>query len=170
MVVIRKSKRRIFVDLAKRFLNELEERFLKDETGFESIERASSLRAGTIHIHLDKSQPDPIQICRCLLDTGSDCNLVSERIVRSLQLTVNEHEVDPVTPLGGIQILPIGTVELNWHMDNRKSVIYSESFLVVPETAQPSFDVILSNNWIEKYQAFQRNPRVMLARHLRFHR
>lgn len=93
--------------------------------------------------------------------------MVSERIVRKLQLTPDEHKVDPVTPLGGIPVLPIGTVELRWHMDNRKAVIYNDSFLVVPDVAQPSFDVILGNTWIEQHQAFRRNPKVMLARHLR---
>ncbi|KAF7505017.1 hypothetical protein GJ744_001471 [Endocarpon pusillum] len=129
-------------------------------------EVVDSLRAATIHIHPDREQPDLTELCRCTLDTGSDFNLVSERTLHTLKLPFTPfttHEVPELTGLGGVPILPIGSVLLKWHMDRHKGVYYQETFYVISEAVQPLFDVLLGKEWLEENRALVRNNQVILA-------
>jgi hypothetical protein len=146
-----------------------------DTTGSESTEGVYPLGSEaepyvrTIHIHLDQDQGDLTELCRCLLDTGSDFNLVSQRTLRILGLQFTEPKGPAVTGLGGAQILPIGSISLRWHMDRREQVSYCENFWVISDDTPPLFDVLLGKHWIKKHKALLRNPEVMLARSLRLH-
>jgi hypothetical protein len=118
----------------------------------------------------DTNWPDLTEPCRCLLDTGSDFNLVSERILRELgQLfTRSERERPTLIGIGAVHILPIGSVVLTWHMD-RKNRKYSDIFWVISDDTPALFDVLIGKGWIKKYKAFLRNPEVMLTRQLGLH-
>lgn len=138
----------------------------------ESYERVDSLGSEaepwvkTIHIHLDKDRPDLTELCRCLLDTGSDFNLVSQKTLRTLQLPFTEREGPAVTGLGGAKILPIGSVLLTWHMDRRERVTYTKNFWVISDETPALFDVLVGKHWIKEHKALLRNPKVMLTRYL----
>jgi hypothetical protein len=134
------------------------------------VRSASEPWKRTIHIHLDENQPDLTQVCRCLLDTGSDFNLISQRILRKLKLSFTPGEEHAVTGLGGVQILPIGSVLLRWHMDRHKEVTYFETFLVISDDTPAQFDVLIGNDWIMEQEALLPNLKILLARCLRFHR
>jgi hypothetical protein len=120
----------------------------------------------TMHVHPPTNPPDLTELCRCLLDTGSDFNLVSERLLGELglPLTHSEHERPILMGLGGARILPIGSVVLTWHMDCKKLINYSDIFWVISDDTPALFDVLIGKNWIKKYKALLRNPAVMLAR------
>ena len=125
----------------------------------------------TIHIHPDRHRPDATQLCRCLLDTGSDLNLISERILHLLQVPLLAHEGPPVTGFAGIPLVPMGSVMLTWHMDGFQHVRYCRKFSVISnDTLAPRFDVLLGNVWIKETNALLRNAEVMLARRLGLHR
>ncbi len=118
----------------------------------------------TIQIYLDRSIPDLTESCRCLLDTGSDFNLISQRTLRTLKLQFTAREGPTLTGLGGVQIFPIGSVLLTWHMSHHKNVIYADTFLVISDDEQPLFDVLLGKDWIEESKALMRKPRILLSR------
>jgi hypothetical protein len=122
-----------------------------------------------MRIHLANGQPNATGLCRCLLDTGSDLNLVSLRILRTLSLQFIGQQGPKVTTAGGAQFFPIGDVLLKWHMDKREQVTYTANFWVVPDVPPALFDIVLGNQWIDKHKALQRNSSVMIARSLGFH-
>ena len=117
----------------------------------------------TIHIHLDRDPP-LTEVCRCLLDTGSDFNLISQRTLRTLELQFTAREEPTLTGIGGFQIFPIGSVVLTWHMDRYEKVAYHDTFLVISDDVRPLFDVLLGKDWIKKSKALLRNDKIMLAR------
>jgi hypothetical protein len=147
----------------------------ENTAGFEPSERRGSLGSEpdqyttTIHIHPDKHRPNLTEPHRCLLDTGSDFNLVSQKTLRMLSIPFNEREKPVMTLLGGVQFLPIGSVLLAWHMDKHKQVTYYEEFFVLSESKPPLFDLLLGKDWIRKNKALLRNPEVLLVRHLGSH-
>lgn len=120
----------------------------------------------TIHIHLDQYWPNLTEPYRCLLDTGSDFNLVSQEALRRLSIPFNERKTPAMTLLGGVQFLPIGSVRLSWHMDKHKQVTYNDEFYVLSDSTKPFFDVLLGKDWIRRHKALLRNPEVLLVRHL----
>jgi hypothetical protein len=121
----------------------------------------------TIHIHYDRDQPDLTEPRRCLLDTGSDVNLVSQRTLRMLSLSMTECE-DSVISLGA-QILLIGSTKLSWHVDCQEQKTYHTNFLVVADDIRPRFDFILGKDWIKENEALLHNPRVLLVHSLGSH-
>lgn len=130
-------------------------------------EVVDSLGAATIHVQLDRDLPDLTDICRCTLDTGSDFNLISERTLRSLQLPFTPRpEAPTLTGLGGVHVLPIGSVVLTWHMDRHKTKSYNETFWVISEDMQPLFDVLLGKDWLKESKALMRNDKVIVVRRL----
>jgi hypothetical protein len=143
-----------------------------DTTLFEPNERRGPLGSEseqyttTIHIHLDQHRPNLTEPSRCLLDTGSDFNLVSEETLHRLSIPFNERKTPAMTLLGGVQFLPIGSVRLSWHMDKHKQVTYHEEFFVLSDSTKPFFDVLLGKDWIIRHRALLRNPKVLLVRHL----
>jgi hypothetical protein len=131
----------------------------ESNAGFEPTKRVDSqeseeLCAKTIHIHLDEDRADLTEPCRCLLDTGSEFDLVSERTLRNKRLSFARCEVSPVTGLGGFQILPIGSVLLKWHMDRKKQTTYHRTFLVISDDTPALFDVLIGKDWIVEHKAF----------------
>lgn len=130
----------------------------------QSASRDSEPWVRTIHIHLDRLGPKATRICRCLLDTGSDLNLISQRILASLGLAFNPCRGPPVTGIGGIEVAPIGSVVLTWHMDGRQNTKYSEQFWVISNNPPARFDVLLGSDWIMETGALLRNREIMLAR------
>ncbi|KAF7507456.1 hypothetical protein GJ744_010387 [Endocarpon pusillum] len=124
----------------------------------------------TIHIHLDTAGPEVTKICRCLLDTGSDFNLISERTLSFLGLTFYSHEGPAVIGVGGIPVVPIGSVVLTWHMDGKVDVKYCKQFWVISNKTPALFDVLLGKDWIKETKALLRNKEIMLAHCPSLHR
>ena len=123
----------------------------------------------TMHIHLDKDRPEDTELCRCLLDTGSDFNLISETTLLTLHLPFNKRRGPGVTGIGGAQIFPIGSVVLTWHMDGQRGKTYYETFWVISEDTPALFDVLIGKEWIKKTNALLKNPKVLLSRFLPLH-
>jgi hypothetical protein len=128
--------------------------------------------AGTVHIHLDENQRDRTQVCRFILDTGSDLNLVSESILRELGLSLTHSECEPPTIIGfgDAHILPIGSVFLTFHIDGKENKEYSEVFWVVSEDMPALFDLLFGKHWIKHHKALKRNSNIWLACRPRLHR
>jgi hypothetical protein len=127
--------------------------------------------AGTVHIHLDQNKPpDRTQVCRFLLDTGADLNLVAERVLKDLGMPLPNLENEPptLTGLGDVHVLPIGSVILTFHIDG-KTHDYSEMFWIISENTPALFDLLFGNRWIKHHKALRRNPTVYFSRPLRGH-
>lgn len=119
--------------------------------------------ARTIHIHFEKDQAEATEVRRCLIDTGSDFNLISESTVLDLGLEVSRRRGPEVTGLGGAQIFPIGSLMLRWHMNHHSEITYYEPFYVISQDTPALFDVLIGKKWIKKYKALLRNDQVMHA-------
>lgn len=120
--------------------------------------------AATIHIHMNRDQPDETEVCRCMLDTGSDLNLVSQRTLRNLGLQFTHRKGPTLTGLGNVPIFPVGFIMLTWHVNRHEKITYSEEFWVISDDVHPLFDVLLGKDWIHDNNALLRNPKILLMR------
>lgn len=115
-----------------------------------------------MHIHLDNRWRGPTRIRRCIIDTGSDINLVTQRTLDALKLPYSLDGEDPVYGISGAPLLPIGSTVLTWHMD-RHETIYAQRFLIISDEAAVTFDVLLGKPWINMTGAVRPNLNVMLT-------
>lgn len=91
---------------------------------------------------------------RCLIDTGSDLNIITRRALQGLQ--------SDVRPLSGYlngaggRAEIIGRTDLTWHLKRgcdpvrRRRLNRSNSFVVVDPTVPYKFDCILGEPWIQE--------------------
>ena len=114
----------------------------------------------TLHFHLNKDQPSTTATSKCLLDSGSDLNLISQRFLHLLGLPLIPHEAPTVTGIGGIPVIPIGSVILTWHMDSKEHFRYTRKFWVISNDTPALFDVLLGQRWIKETKAFLRNQEI----------
>ncbi|KAF7504835.1 hypothetical protein GJ744_001701 [Endocarpon pusillum] len=134
-----------------------------------SVNLEAETWTATMHIIPDRRQRDRTRIRRCLVDTGSDINLVSKKTLDDLQLRYDPNVEDLVYGISGHPLLPIGSIVLTWHMDGQAAV-YSQKFSVIPDEIPVAFDVLLGKPWINKAGALRRNSKVLtLTRRLGLH-
>jgi hypothetical protein len=102
---------------------------------------------------------------RGLVDTGSNYELVSERILDELNLEAYLHAVPRITgiegPRGGVW--PIGTYTLPWHVAGKPEKPYNTEFFVISRKIDCQFDFILGRGWINASGAVRQNSDVMFA-------
>lgn len=122
--------------------------------------------AVTIHIHMNRDQPDETEVCRCMLDTGSDLNLVSQRTLRNLGLQFTHRKGPTLTGLGNVPIFPVGFIMLTWHVNRHENITYWDKFWVISDDVHPLFDVLVCKDWIHNNKALLRNPEILLMRRL----
>lgn len=120
--------------------------------------------AATIHIHLNRDRPHETEVCRCMLDTGSDLNLVSQRTLRNLKLQFTVRKGPTLTGLGNVPIVPVGFIMLTWHVNRHEGFTYHDQFWVISDDVQPLFDVLLGKHWIKDNKALLPNPEILLMR------
>jgi hypothetical protein len=106
-----------------------------------------------------------------MLDTGSDVNLVTAGVLKDMTdmglpppiLEDERHKLNQLMGLGASPVPILGSVQLSFRVDGKKK-IYTEPFLVVPESSPPDFDLLFGKRWIRDHEALTRNRTVYLGR------
>lgn len=92
------------------------------------------------------------------VDTGSDVNVVSEDVVKELDMTMKPYLGRDVFSIGKL-VRPLGTVRLEWHIMKRTKT-YNTEFLVFAPDMSRDFDVLLSEDEIAKVGFYINNSKV----------
>ena len=88
---------------------------------------------------------------RCLLDTGSQVNLISQRLVKQLGLTDGSQSFTTVTAANGDSMFIYGTHELDLRVTDSKGQARTqrETFLAADIAGE---EIILGYGWVRKHQ------------------
>ena len=81
------------------------------------------------------------------LDTASDVNLISEKVVTELGMSMERYNGPPCSPLGGPLMHPIGEIELEWHVYKRAKT-YTTRFAVLKNDHSRHFDGLFGHETI----------------------
>lgn len=92
------------------------------------------------------------------LDTAAAIDLISEDVVNTIGLHMEEYSGPPVAPIGDL-VCPIGTVNFEWHIKGRGKT-YRNKFAVLDTKSSKRFDILLSQNTINKVGFFHKNEDV----------
>jgi len=97
------------------------------------------------------------------LDTGSEVNLVAERILEELGYEYYHNTDMNICTLGGKNIQPVGDITLKWHIEGRPDRMFSTDFLVIAKDIPVSFDFLLGRYCIGETKALLRNREVLFC-------
>lgn len=88
---------------------------------------------------------------RCLLDTGSQVNLISQRLVQQLGLTQESQSFTTITAANGSPMFIYGTHELDLQVTDSQGLAKTqrETFLAADIAGE---DVILGYGWVRKHR------------------
>ncbi|KAL8939488.1 MAG: hypothetical protein Q9211_002719 [Gyalolechia sp. 1 TL-2023] len=91
------------------------------------------------------------------LDTGAKVNLISRKLVTSIGLHVEAYTGQALQPIGP-PVSPEGQVTLDWHVSG-KNTTHKTTFAILEEPHR-GFDILLSEQEIQKHRFFDRNMEV----------
>ncbi|KAG8534291.1 uncharacterized protein KY384_001135 [Bacidia gigantensis] len=106
-------------------------------------------------LQLDNSNP----VRGCKLDTGSKFNVISQRVVESVNLRTEPYNGPDCKPIGVEKIRPLGQVTFEWKVFEMP-VIYCTTFVVLPAKVTESFDTLLGEDTIKEIGFFKENDNV----------
>lgn len=89
-----------------------------------------------------------IKMYICKIDTASKINVLSQQVVKSLEMKMETYYDECVTSISSL-IQPIGRLMLDWHVKDKKKT-YSTDFVVLNDDDTRGFDVWLSENTAEE--------------------
>ncbi|KAL8992469.1 MAG: hypothetical protein Q9188_007575 [Gyalolechia gomerana] len=92
------------------------------------------------------------------LDTGSKQNLISRKLTTSIGLRVEAYTGLALQPIGAL-ISPTAQVTFDWHVSERQPV-HRTTFTILEETSHLGFDILLSEQEIQKHRFYVRNHEV----------
>jgi hypothetical protein len=95
------------------------------------------------------------------LDSGSQVNLVSERILIELGYEYYHNKDMSIFMLGGSELQPVGDITLKWHVQGKPDRVHSTDFTVIAKDVQVSFDFLLGRGWCAETGALIRNQEVL---------
>ena len=97
------------------------------------------------------------------LDTASQKNIVSQRVVKRCRLRVEGYDGPSLRPLGraDTSLHPIGQTTFEWHVCKRQRT-YTTTFAVLEDELCPDFDIILGEREIEERGFYKNNDEVFL--------
>lgn len=95
-----------------------------------------------------------------LLDSGSDVNLVSERILDELKYPYY-HNAGALCMLGKNELRTVGDITLKWHVARKPDQVYTTNFTVIAKDVQLGFDFLLGRGWCKETKALIKNPKVL---------
>jgi hypothetical protein len=95
------------------------------------------------------------------LDTGSEINLVAERILEELGYEYYHNTDMSICTLGRRNVQPVGDITLKWHIEGRPDRVFSTDFLVIAKDIPVSFDFLLGRHCITETKALLRNREVL---------
>ena len=97
------------------------------------------------------------------LDTASQKNIVSQRVVRRCRLRVDQYNGPSLRPLGRAdgELHPVGQTTFEWHVCKRQRT-YTTTFAVLGDELCPDFDIILGEKEIEQRGFYKNNDEVFL--------
>ena len=93
-----------------------------------------------------------------ILDTGSALDIISHRVVRSLNIQMLPYEGEMIKPMGG-SYLPIGKISFDWHIVGRHRT-YTTTFVVLSDTLSEDYDVLLGRGTIDSIGFYEVNDKV----------
>ncbi|KAL9023437.1 MAG: hypothetical protein Q9196_007200 [Gyalolechia fulgens] len=88
------------------------------------------------------------------LDTGAKVNLIIRELVTSIGLHVEAYTGQALQPIGPL-VSPEGQVTLDWHVSG-KNTTHKTTFAILEEP-RPGFDILLSEQEIQKHRFFVQN-------------
>jgi hypothetical protein len=93
------------------------------------------------------------------LDSGSEVNLVSERILDELNYPYY-YNAGALYMLGN-ELQTVGDITLKWHVAGKPDQVYTTDFTVIAKDVPLSFDFLLGRGWCTETRALIRNPEVL---------
>lgn len=96
------------------------------------------------------------------LDTGSSVNIMRHAVFSALQMKMDVYDGQPLRPLGEFRIIPLGQVNVDWHV-GQKSTTYTSQFVILDDSLT-DFDVLLGEDTINEVSFYIRNDTVWVVR------
>lgn len=114
----------------------------------------------TCMICLQKPNDETLITRIAKLDTGSDVNIMSQKVFSALKMNMDAYEGPPIRGLKeGIK--PLGQVKVDWHV-SQKTKTYTDEFVVLDDSSTKSFDILLGDPTIERVSFYKRNENVWI--------
>lgn len=119
-----------------------------------------------VHMAVHKpgvTKPEHTTPRRGLLDTGSNVNVVSAKVVDELNMTpwCERSQINTL----GIPVTTTGVVTVRWHVDGRPEKLYYTQFWVIPPDIECAFDFLIGSSWIRHTKALIPNREFFFLRH-----
>ena len=98
------------------------------------------------------------------LDTASDFDIISQQVVDTLDLEIDEYTGERVQPIGPItnSFMPQGQVTLDWHVATKHKT-NTTTFVVFNEEHSDEFDFLLGSTTIGRLEFLIRNTKVYVV-------
>ena len=100
---------------------------------------------------------------RAKLDTGASVDVMSQAVVKTLDVEMDDYDGPPIKAFGNTYIKPLGQVKVDWHV-SQKYKTYTSQFVVFDDSLTEDFDVLLGDNTIKRVGFFKRNHAVWILK------